>query len=1234
VTNVRGGSVVIKRISQIAVVAVESAGRFLLRTYPFYKPRKQTKRTRWTIYSSLSGTFYKGKVRGVVSIRFLDDHFYEGPYIDEEHVSEDGTVPPEARAKNHWGIFKCNNGRIFEGSNVDNHFDPENIQGHYLCRLPNGDVYEGNFLDEHLFGPGKMSFADGSEYEGEWHLDKMSGHGHMRNIRAKWTYEGIMDDNLRNSEGTCVWDDGSVYLGEWKADKMVGRGIYVSRLKDIYKGEFADSVFEGKGELVYNNGGHYRGSFSKGLRHGEGHFINNKGTEYLGFFYEDKRHGEFTVKKKLPPEPGSDEVIYEFQTATYDMGKFVSWANSAVNPNATRQFIRIFEEDREAFNSVYAMILAKYMPKTPNGIDAAHPEVVKILARIRAEGGQLVASSSYNDSKAVLEKLIPDIKAVKKEISVLKETLDSMGLQNIKIEKEKADMMRNYESLMEQHGAVFQKIEQFWVDDTTETRPRHQATIDRLKVIKSDEWFKLKNHRIPPPFLKKIMDTVCSLLSLPLDWKFQRLLLSDSVYNAIEGDADAARFKYDAKLNHILQNYDIYDHARPKQEEDDIVASSLTDPRFRRDSYYVESCGDAAPYLVDWIKANWAYKLTARKMLADIKFAENKKMQASRVLKTHQKTEEDQRHLIAKLERQRAAETAIKEKLSVFQAEMSKHAKIMNFVNETALLNRKDEADFDYYEMLEKAIEQKQDRLAVEGTLEDALKGVVARHDKEVAEKTRQLLAYGEKYVEPEPHVINIRSTILDCVSHQQNSCIMEGWHLGYSIEPQEYVMPEDKVQDNIDIIVDNVALEMNKVMNDILSIRHWKLLDGRLITQRFLYVFAWTHWIEMARDRELQNICDGWEAIFNYDRDMSLRKALEATINTRMSAKAREQGKTYRLKNAEAIAETELKMSDEFEAMYPTGTAMHALTSTEDEAGDVEPNVKISAICWIKFHPSKFNEIRDQRNQILATEFSKRYSKDTALKAFEILNGISDAAMSVYAQQADCWRSFNSDVYHTVENEELTRMADEYKREFPSDTYRAAAKHTDNSVLYGFIRDAEVAAEHFVNGNVVIKAKAWAAKNQGLMRKGMSQLQSESEALSVRQWFELIDVTQDFQKGSYLYVTEEDKLNIVSEKFYGFRQRLEKRYAWLIAYYMKRYDELSADLEAILLEDPNMKVYHNIRPSKESAIQKAHEQRYYNKKKSTEAKHQQIAQKIALWNTYFGTPEERGLDKETEKPS
>ena len=35
---------------------------------------------------------------------------------------------PEGRERNHFGIYTCADGRVFEGSNVDNHFDPFNLQ--------------------------------------------------------------------------------------------------------------------------------------------------------------------------------------------------------------------------------------------------------------------------------------------------------------------------------------------------------------------------------------------------------------------------------------------------------------------------------------------------------------------------------------------------------------------------------------------------------------------------------------------------------------------------------------------------------------------------------------------------------------------------------------------------------------------------------------------------------------------------------------------------------------------------------------------------------------------------------------------------------------------------------------------------------------------------------------------------------------------------------------------------
>lgn len=183
-----------------------------------------------------------------------------------------------------------------------------------------------------------------------------------------------------------------------------------------------------------------------------------------------------------------------------------------------------------------------------------------------------------------------------------------------------------------------------------------------------------------------------------------------------------------------------------------------------------------------------------------------------------------------------------------------------------------------------------------------------------------------------------------------------------------------------------------------------------------------------------------------------------------------------------------------------------------------------------------------------------------------------------------------------------------------------------ENEKVHKYIRDEEVSAEYWTNANELSLARAWATKNQGLMRSGRKYIIDESESLSTRQWFEILDVTKDFTKGSWLYVTPEEKQNISAEKFFGFRQRLEKRYAWLNAYILKKFEETTMELDAIRLEDPNEKIYHNIRPSKATAIQKAHEANYYKRKAEVEKAYELLSDKISKWNTYFGTPEERGL--------
>ena len=125
VENIRGGAIVIQRRSTAVAVTIDRPKRYVMKMWPEFVPRKQVMRKCWTIYQSMLGTFYKGRAAGLVTIRYLDGSYYEGPYVSEEWLDLMGRVPPDAHEKNHYGIFTCRDGRKFEGQNVDNHFDPD-----------------------------------------------------------------------------------------------------------------------------------------------------------------------------------------------------------------------------------------------------------------------------------------------------------------------------------------------------------------------------------------------------------------------------------------------------------------------------------------------------------------------------------------------------------------------------------------------------------------------------------------------------------------------------------------------------------------------------------------------------------------------------------------------------------------------------------------------------------------------------------------------------------------------------------------------------------------------------------------------------------------------------------------------------------------------------------------------------------------------------------------------------
>lgn len=116
-----------------------------------------------------------------------------------------------------------------------------------------GDLYEGELLDDHKHGYGIMRFADGRIYDGQFK------HGQM--AKGKMTYK-----------------DGSYYDGSWLDGMRHGYGRCVFPDNSVYEGNFVNGEFHGKGKMMWNDNGWYYGDWNMGIMDGFGKEVLPNGS--------------------------------------------------------------------------------------------------------------------------------------------------------------------------------------------------------------------------------------------------------------------------------------------------------------------------------------------------------------------------------------------------------------------------------------------------------------------------------------------------------------------------------------------------------------------------------------------------------------------------------------------------------------------------------------------------------------------------------------------------------------------------------------------------------------------------------------------------------------------------------------------------------------------------------------------------------------------------------------------
>ena len=96
-----------------------------------------------------------------------------------------------------------------------------------------------------------MEFHDGAKVEGMWEKNKLFGRAKMIYPNGD-VYDGNWINNQKDGEGIYTMCNGdSVYKGFFKADLMHGKGILKYENGDEYEGDFKYNKKDGEGVFKY-----------------------------------------------------------------------------------------------------------------------------------------------------------------------------------------------------------------------------------------------------------------------------------------------------------------------------------------------------------------------------------------------------------------------------------------------------------------------------------------------------------------------------------------------------------------------------------------------------------------------------------------------------------------------------------------------------------------------------------------------------------------------------------------------------------------------------------------------------------------------------------------------------------------------------------------------------------------------------------------------------------------------
>ena len=89
-----------------------------------------------------------------------------------------------------------------------------------------GKHYSGSWVDDKVKGVGRMEYANGDIYMGEWESDQRHGKGKFFSVETNTTYEGMWLNGYKHGNGILYMPLSSTIEGTWRLGAIDGPVVF------------------------------------------------------------------------------------------------------------------------------------------------------------------------------------------------------------------------------------------------------------------------------------------------------------------------------------------------------------------------------------------------------------------------------------------------------------------------------------------------------------------------------------------------------------------------------------------------------------------------------------------------------------------------------------------------------------------------------------------------------------------------------------------------------------------------------------------------------------------------------------------------------------------------------------------------------------------------------------------------------------------------------------------------